>query len=334
MRPAEYLRVVVSKTAQALVTVVLVYIVVFVIVTVIPGDPITNRLRDPQNGYSAEQIRSLLAYYRLDRPVLEQLWYSLGRFAHGDLGLSLASTRPVSDIYAHAAGSTVTLSVLALAFALLLALVIAIGAQYLPPRYGGSLLRSLPSLFLSLPNFLIGLLIIELVAFRLGWFDITRYQGVRAAVPAAITLAIPVSSQITQVFITSLDSVRHEPYAILAEAKGLSAPYILIRHLLRPAALPTLTVIGVTAGEVIGGAVITETIFGRNGIGSVIEKAVINKDVPVLQGGVVLAAVVFLVINLIVDLSYPLLDPRLRRAARPRRVAVPGTDPEPEGAES
>ncbi|WP_067678398.1 ABC transporter permease [Nocardia miyunensis] len=333
MRVVEYLRVVARKTVAALITVVLVYIVVFVIVTVIPGDPITNRLRDPQNGYSAEQIRSLLAYYRLDRPVLEQLWYSLVRFAHGDLGLSLASTRPVSEMYLHAAGSTLTLSVLALAFALLLAVLIAIGAQYLPPRFGGTLLRSLPSLFLSLPNFLIGLLIIDLVAFRLGWFEITRYQGVAAAIPAAITLAIPVSSQITQVFITSLDSVRHEPYAIVAEAKGLSAPYILIRHLLRPAALPTLTVIGVTAGEVIGGAVITETIFGRNGIGSVIEKAVTNKDVPVLQGGVVLAAVVFLVVNLIVDLTYPLLDPRLRRASRATASPAPGSDREPEGVE-
>ncbi|WP_024803185.1 ABC transporter permease [Nocardia sp. BMG51109] len=316
MRATDHLRVTAWKTVQALITVVLVYAVVFVIVTVIPGNPITNRLRDPQNNYSAEQIDALLAYYRLDRPVLEQLWYSIGRFAHGDLGLSLASTRPVSEIYRHAAVSTITLSVLALALALLLALVIAVGAHYLPPRYGGTLLRSVPSLFLSLPNFLIGLLLIDLFAFRLGWFDITRYQGPVAAIPAAIALAIPVSSQITQVFVYSLDSVRHEPYAIVAEAKGLTTPYIFVRHLLRPAALPTLTVIGVTVGEVIGGAVITETIFGRTGIGSVIEKAVTNKDVPVLQGGVVLAAVVFLVINLIVDLTYPLLDPRLRRSAR------------------
>ncbi|AHH17827.1 putative ABC transporter, membrane protein [Nocardia nova SH22a] len=332
MRATEYLRTGLWKTIQALITIVVVYIVVFVIVTVIPGDPITNRLRDPQNGYSTEQIDALLAYYRLDRPVAEQLWYSLVRFAHGDLGLSLASTRPVSGIYLHAAGSTVILSVLALTFALLLAAAIAVGAQYLPRRYGGDLLRSLPSLFLSLPNFLIGLLLIDLFAFRLGWFDITGYRGVSAAIPAAIALAIPVSSQITQVFIQSLDSVRHEPYAIVAEAKGLSAPYIFFRHLLRPAALPTLTVIGVTAGEVIGGAVITETIFGRTGIGSVIEKAVTNKDVPVLQGGVVLAAVVFLVINLIVDLTYPLLDPRLRRTARRIRRAQPGSIPATEGA--
>jgi peptide/nickel transport system permease protein len=306
---------VLSRIGQAIIAVIGVYIVVFVIVTVLPGDPVSGHLRNPEFAYTEEEIQQLLAYYQLDRSVWEQLGVALGRFFQGDLGLSISSNRPVTSVLADAIPSTLQLAGAGFLFAVLLAFLVALGAFYLPPRFGGGLLRAFPSLFLSLPNFLIGLVVINAFSFGLGLFLISDFRSVNSLIWPALTLAIPASAPIAQVFITALDGARSEQYTTVAISKGISRFRLFIGHLLPNAALPTLTMSAIIVGDLLGGSIITETIFGRPGVGTVIELAVIDQDVPVLQAAVTLAAVLFLVINLLVDLSYPVLDPRLRRTS-------------------
>ncbi|OZD10830.1 MULTISPECIES: ABC transporter permease [Nocardiaceae] len=302
-----------SRIGQALLTVFLVYIVVFVIVTLLPGDPVSGRLSNPEYGYTADEISEMLVYFKLDRPAWEQLWVALERLLHGDLGLSYASNLPVSTLLWSGVPSTLQLAGTAFVIAIVFAAAVAVGAFFLPTRFGGGVLRAFPSLFLSLPNFLIGLVVINVFSFQLGLFVLSDFRSVDSLIYPAVTLAIPASAPIAQVFISALDTARSEQYATVAVSKGIGKFELLTRHLLPNAALPTLTITAIIVGDLLGGSIITEAIFGRNGVGSVVEKAVGEQDVPVLQAAVVLAAVLFLAINLVVDLVYPVLDPRLRR---------------------
>lgn len=309
---SHYTKYVLSRIGQAVVTVVLVYVVVFVIVTLLPGDPVSGRLNNPEYGYSEDEIREMLVYFKLDRPVWEQLWVALERLAHGDLGLSYASNLPVSTLLWSGIPSTLQLAGTAFVCAVVLAFAIAVGAYFLPDRFGGGLLRAFPSLFLSVPNFFIALVVINVFSFQLGLFVLSDFRSADALIYPAVTLAVPASAPIAQVLITALDSARAEQYATVAISKGLGRFELLAEHLLPNAALPTSTIAAIIVGDLLGGSIITEAIFGRTGVGTIVEKAVGEQDVPVLQAVVVLAAALFLAINLVVDLVYPVLDPRLR----------------------
>lgn len=311
------------RVRQALLVVSLAYIFTFTVITVLPGDPISAQLRNPENGYSDEEIATLVAYYGLDRPILEQLWHSLSAFVVGDLGISLRTHLPVSDLIGAAIPSTLALAGSALLLAVVIAWLVAFGTQVLPRRYGQGLLRSFPSLFLSVPNFVIGLLLINLFAFGLGLFRIVDPESAWGTFFAALALAIPVSAQIAEVLIANLDREAQQEYATVVRARGISQVRAFSTHLLKPASLPAVTVLALMVGELLGGSVITEFVFGRNGVGSLIQKSVASQDLPALQGVVALTAMVFVAANLLADLSYPLLDPRVSLAdgaRKPRRV--------------
>jgi len=306
------------RAGQAVVVVLLAYVFTFVVISVLPGDPVTATLRNPENGFSEEEIARIIAYYGLDQPVYVQLWEALSRFLVGDLGLSLRSDRPVADMLGEVLGSTLALAGTAFVVAVVLAFGIALGAQYLPRPFGPAL-RAFPSLFLSVPNFLIGLLLIQLFSFQLGLFRAIDADSPTATFFAALTLGIPVSAQIAEVLIANLDHESRQEYAAVARSRGLGRPALLVAHLLKPSSLPVVTVLALTVGELLGGAVITEAVFGRTGVGSLVERSVAMQDLPVLQAVVALAAVVFVVVNLVADLVYPLLDPRVSLQAGPER---------------
>ncbi|MEQ3554312.1 ABC transporter permease [Pseudonocardia nematodicida] len=312
----DYRRYALRRGGQAVVVVLLAYVFTFVVISVLPGDPVTTTLRNPENGFTEEQIAEIVAYYGLDRPIPVQLWESLSRFLMGDLGLSLRSSLPVSQMIAEVLPSTLALAGTALVVALVLAFGIALGVHTLPAPFGPAL-RAFPSLFLSVPNFLIGLLLIQLFAFQLGLFRVIDSESASATLFAAITLGIPVSAQIAEVLIANLDHEARQDYAGVARSRGLGRIRLLAVHLLKPAALPVVTVLALTVGELLGGAVITEAVFTRTGVGSLVERAVTSQDLPVLQAVVALAAVVFVIVNLVADLVYPLLDPRVQVGARP-----------------
>ncbi|MEU5692098.1 ABC transporter permease [Actinosynnema sp. NPDC020468] len=318
----DYAKYALRRVLQALVVILLAYVFTFVVISVLPGDPVTTTLRNPSNGFTEEEINRIVSYYGLDRPVYEQLWESLSRFVTGDLGVSLRSGLPVSRMIGEVLGSTVLLATSALAVALLLAFGVGFGVRHLPRNRGQGVLRAFPSLFLSLPNFVIGLALINVFAFQVGLFQVIDAEGGAATFFAAVALGIPVSAQVAEVLVANLDHEGSQEYASVALSRGLGRTRLFLRHLLKPSALPVVTVIALTVGELLGGAVITEQIFGRTGIGSLVERSVTTQDLPVLQAVVTLAAVVFVLVNLLADLVYPLLDPRVRLGdGRPRERA-------------
>ena len=308
---SQYKRYALTRAAQAIAVVLLAYVLTFLVISVLPGDSITNSLRDPQHGLSEEEIQRIVAFYGLDKPVLVQLALSLGRFLTGELGFSLQSNLPVAQLIGDALPSTLGLAASALVIAVVLAVAIAYGAHYLPGKWA-ALLRSIPAFFLSVPNFVIGLVLIELFAFRLHSFTTTDPNSAAATLFAAITLAIPVSAPLAEVLIAGLDHESRQDYALVARSRGLTEASLFVRHLVKPSALPTVTMVALIVGELLGGAVITETIFGRDGLGTVVQKAVTGEDQPVLQAAVALSAIVFVAVNLIADLVSPLVDPRVK----------------------
>ncbi|MFD4195161.1 ABC transporter permease [Amycolatopsis thermoflava] len=318
----DYATYALRRVLQAIVVILLAYVFTFVVISVLPGDPVSAVLNNPQNAFTQDQIRDIIAYYGLDQPVYVQLWESLSRFVTGDLGLSLRTHLPVSRMIGEVLPSTLALAAAALAVALVLALAIALGTRYLPRRYGQGVLRAFPSLFLSMPNFVIGLVLIQVFAFQLGLFRVIDSEGSWATFFAAVALGIPVSAQVAEVLVANLDHESRQDYAFLARSRGLGKTRLFLRHLLKPSALPVVTVLALVVGELFGGAVITEQIFGRTGIGSLVQRSVTAQDLPVLQAVVSLAAVAFVVVNLLADLVYPLLDPRVRLLPERRRAEV------------
>lgn len=312
-----YLTYAAKRLVQAGVVILLAYVFTFVVVSILPGDPITNVLRDPQNGFSENEIREIIAAQGLDKPIAVQLWTSLSNFVTGDLGLSMRSSRPVTTLIAEVLPSTMILASTALTVALLLALVIGYGTQFVPKRFGQGLLRGFPSLFLSVPNFVIGLILIHLFGFQLGLFRVIDANSFAATLFAAIALGIPVSARIAEVLIANLDHEAGQEYAAVARGRGLGQARLFAKHLLKPSSLPVVTVIALAIGELLGGSLITETVFGRTGVGSLVQRSVSTQDLPVLQAVVSLAAVVFVLVNLIADLVYPLLDPRVKLIGSP-----------------
>jgi peptide/nickel transport system permease protein len=308
---SDYVTYALRRIVQAVVVILMAYVFTFVVISVLPGDPVTGTLRNPENGFTEEEIARIVAYYGLDQPVLVQLWDALSRFIVGDLGVSLRSNLPVSRLVLEVLPSTLVLASAALAVAVVLAFAIAVGVQYLP-RPLGPALRAFPSLHLSVPNFLIGLLLIQLFSFQLGLFRVIDPETGVATFFAAVTLGVPVSAQIAEVLIAGLDHEARQEYADVARSRGPGQVRLLLRHLLKPSSLPVVTVLALTVGELLGGALITETVFGRTGVGSLVQRSVTTQDLPVLQAIVTLAAVVFVVVNLAADLGYPLLDPRVK----------------------
>lgn len=307
-----YLTYAAKRLGQAVVVILLAYVFTFVVVSILPGDPITSVLRNPQNGFTEEEIAEIIAAQGLDRPVLVQLWTSLCGFLTGDLGMSMRSNRPVATLIAEVLPSTLILATTGLAVALLLAMAVSYGARFVPKRFGQGLLRDFPSLFLSVPNFVIGLVLIHVFGFQIGLFRVIEPTSFWATLFAAIALGIPVSAQIAEVLIANLDHEAEQEYAAVARGRGIGQMRLFAKHLLKPASLPVVTVIALTIGELLGGSLITETVFGRTGVGSLVQRSVSTQDLPVLQAVVSLGAVVFVLINLIADLVYPLLDPRVK----------------------
>ncbi len=325
-----YLAFALRRVVQAVVVILLVYIATFLVVTLLPGDPVSARINDPENGFSPDQVSSLVAYYKLDQPIFVQLWESLSRFLTGDLGISLRTNLPVSKMMGEVVGSTLVLAGEALVIALVLAFAIGYGTYALPRWAGRDLLRTFPSLFLSVPNYVIGLVILLFFSFHLGLFTVIDAESGIATWFAALTLGIPVSAQLAEVIIANLDHEAGQEYASVARSRGLGQLALFLKHLLKPSSLPVVTVIALIVGELLGGAVITEQIFGRNGLGSLVQQSVTTQDTPVLQAVVSLSAAIFVVVNLVADLIYPLLDPRVRtsQAAKPS-VPAPGRTPGP-----
>lgn len=321
------MRFVLRRTGGALLVLGLAFTAAYILLAALPGDAVLARYGNPDLGLTAEQLAQVRAAYGADRPAMLQYLDTAASFFRGDLGYSVQSGAAVSVLLAEALPSTLMLAALALLAAVVLAVTIALTATHatllgtrVTRRLRGGL-RSLPPLMVSLPVFWIGIVLIQVFSFQLGLVPVLNAGPIQSLILPVATLAIPIAAPLAQVLIRSIDEVTAQPYVAVSRARGASTWWLLWHTVARNALLPALTMAGLLFGELVGGAVVTETVFGRMGIGQLTAQAVAARDTPVLMAVVVLSAVVFVLINLIVDLLYPVLDARLRRT----EIAAPAT---------
>ena len=304
----------IRRIAQAVLVLWAAYTVAFTILNLLPSNPLALVLQargmDLQS-LSAEQVEALKSQYGLDRPEWQQYFSMLFGALHGDFGTSYTYGTSVGQLIAARFSSTVLISVLAIVLSLVVAFSLAFLASFTNNRGVRSFLRALPTLGKSVPGFWIGLLLMQVFSFWLGWVPSMGMDGWRTLILPTITMAIPTGALLGQLLMSGFDEVLAEPFVTVATAHGLSKTSVLVRHVLKNASLPVLTVLGLCLGDVVTGAIIAETIFSRQGIGMLVQQAVQQQDIPVVQGVVLLAAFAFVLVNLAVDLIYPILDPRL-----------------------
>ena len=305
-----------GRLLQALLVLWGAYTITYAILYLLPGDALAIMLTASGvdiDTLSAAEIAQARRHYGLDQGVLEQYAGLLLQLAQGDFGRSLANGRPVATLLAERLPQTLQLAGLAVALSVLFGFGFAYLAALLPWRRPRALLRRLPAAGISVPVFWTGLLFIQLFAFTLGWLPSGGNAGPASLILPAVTLAIPSAAIYAQVLLRGFDDAWAEPYIATARAKGLRRGQIQWRHVLRNASLPILTLVGLQIGNTVSGAVLVETVFTRVGVGRLVQEAVLRQDIPIVLAVVFLSAAAFVVVNLVIDLLYPLLDPRIAR---------------------
>jgi len=296
-------------------------LVVFLILRLAPGDPAAVIAG---NSATNEDIAKIQVQLGLDRSIPVQYGIWMGNVFRGDLGFSYYLNKPVTELIAQRVEPTLSLAFGTVILALLIAVPLGTVAAW---RMGGWLDRLLSGFSVagfSVPVFVIGYLLIYLFAIRLEWLPVQGYKsisGPSAAGPWAwmrqlilpwMTLAMIYVALIARVTRASVSEALTEDYIRTARAKGITESAVLLRHALANAAVPIVTVVGIGIALLIGGVVVTETVYAIPGLGSLTVDAVLNRDFPVIQGLVLLFSVSYVLINLLVDLSYLVLDPRIR----------------------
>ncbi|MFJ5471485.1 ABC transporter permease [Pectobacterium carotovorum] len=285
----------------------------FIAVKLIPGDPVAI-LSGGDNVVDEAYRAVLIKQFGLDQPLWVQYLRYCGQALQGDFGVSYLYRLPVGSVISDAMHETLPLALGGLILALLLAIT---SALLTAGRYGA--LRTsvswLELTLLSTPVYWIGIVLLSLFSFRLQWFPVTGNDGFMSLVLPVITLGLPIAAILSQVLRDGLEDALSQPFSLTVRTRGVSEIRLRFRHGLRHAALAASTLTGTLLASVLGGSVLTETVFGRAGIGQVTLSAIENRDMPLVLGVVMLSAFLFVVINLLVDTLYLLIDPRLRKKA-------------------
>ncbi len=282
---------------------------VFVVMRLLPGDPAALMLSEA--GGSAEAIAALRVDLGLDDPLVVQYGRYLLDLVQGDLGTSLFTHRSVMTTITEQMPSTIELAMASMIVALGLGTVLGVAAAVKHGTWIDTLATTLSVTGVSLPIFWSALLLIWLLSLQLDWLPATGQGGLDRLIMPALVLGFASSGAVARLVRASLLEVFAQDFINTARAKGLREGAILLRHALKNALIPVITVIGLQFGFLLGGTVVTETIFSRQGIGRLIVNAILWKDFPVVQGVVLLAALVYTLVNLSVDVIYAYLDPRI-----------------------
>ncbi len=306
---SEYL---IRRLALSLTAMLGVITIVFILLHV-SGDPAALLVTQNATKQDMERIRQA---YGLDRPLSVQYGRFITRVARGDLGYSYRQGLPVTELIAERLGATFELALAALAVAMLLGVTLGMVAAARRGSGVDTAAMTIALLGTSMPSFWLGLLLIIVFGVKLGWLPISGYGGLDHLVMPAFVLGGFYAAQVSRLTRTSLLDVLAQDYVRTGRAKGLTGRALLFKHALRNAALPVLTVLGLHFGQMLGGALIVESIFAWPGMGRLAVQAVLGRDFPVVQGTAIMGAAVFLAVNLTVDLLYGWVDPRLRRAAQ------------------
>ncbi|MDE2983036.1 MAG: ABC transporter permease [Gemmatimonadota bacterium] len=304
------------RLAQLGVVLLLVSVAVFSIMHALPGDPVQLMLSGAESGsVTPERQEQLREEMGLNDPLPVQYGRFLRGAVTGDLGTSVRLRAPVLDLILDRLGPTLALSLGGILFAVLIGVTTGVLAALRQGSWIDGLSRVLAYVGVSLPLFWLGLLLILVFSFRLSWFPPAGSEGVRSLVLPSLSLGLVSAGVIARLTRASLREVLVEDYIRTAWAKGLPKRIVYLRHALRNAMLPVVTMLGLQFGAMLAGAVVTETVFSRPGLGRLVVSAILWKDYPLVQGIVLCMAAMYVLVNLLVDLLAVWLDPRVRDEA-------------------
>jgi peptide/nickel transport system permease protein/oligopeptide transport system permease protein len=300
----------VRRALQAIPVVLGVIFAVMLTIEMIPGDPVTLMLGEHATPESVAAVREALG---LDKPLLVRYAQYIGNLLHGDLGRSLRERRQVSEELADVWPATLELTAAALAIAVIFGVLAGVVSAVWPNSFFDGVMR-LTSLFgLSMPVFWTGLTLIVFFSLWLSWLPVGGSGSLRHLVLPAVTLSLPSLAMVARMTRSSVLEVLREDYIRTARAKGVRERVVVLKHGLRNACIPIVTLLGLQVGQLLGGAVLTETVFAWPGMGRLIVRAIFARDYILLQGAILVFALAFVLINLIVDISYAMFDPRVSR---------------------
>jgi peptide/nickel transport system permease protein len=305
------------RIASAVPVIAIVAVLVFMMLRLTPSDPAAIIAGDFANEQQIAEIRSKLG---LDQPILNQFLIWVGNMLQGDFGESFFYKKNVSELISERLEPTVSLSLLTIFLTILIAVPLGTLAAYTQGSWIDRVVMGFSVLGFSVPVFVVGYILIYLFAVQVDWLPVQGYQYIRDGIGGwllrlilpALTLSIVFIALIARMTRTSVLEVLHEDYIRTARAKGQSEFKVVMRHALANAAVPILTVIGLTFATLIGGVVVTESVFTLPGLGLLTVDAVLARDYPTIQTVILLFSLAYVVVNLLVDLAYTLFDPRIR----------------------
>lgn len=309
---------IIKRMLMALVTLFGVLAIVFAVIRIVPGDPVRAMLGPSADSEAVASMRENLG---LDRPIISQFWTMMTQTARGDFGQSLLTRRSVSSEIVRQFPYTFQLALASVFVAFVVGVTFGILSAVNKDKFIDHATRVLGLIGISIPVFYLGLLVLLLFSVRLEWFPLVGggtsgnlVSTLHHLALPALTLGLVTSAVIMRMTRSCILEVLGEDYVRTARSKGLNSQVVLIRHGLRNALIPIITLVGLSLGQLMGGAVLTETVFSRPGLGQLLLGAIVSRDYPVLQGAVLVFAVAVVLANLLVDLSYGALDPRIRYA--------------------
>ncbi len=305
------------RIASAVPVIAIVAVLVFMMLRLTPSDPAAIIAGDFANEQQIAEIRSKLG---LDQPILNQFLIWVGNMLQGDFGESFFYKKSVAELISERLEPTVSLSLLTIFLTILIAVPLGTLAAYTQGSWIDRVVMGFSVLGFSVPVFVVGYILIYLFAVQVDWLPVQGYQYIRDGIGGwllrlilpALTLSIVFIALIARMTRTSVLEVLHEDYIRTARAKGQSEFKVVMRHALANAAVPILTVIGLTFATLIGGVVVTESVFTLPGLGLLTVDAVLARDYPTIQTVILLFSLAYVVVNLLVDLAYTLFDPRIR----------------------
>ncbi|MFC1603142.1 nickel ABC transporter permease [Pseudomonadota bacterium] len=298
-----------SRLISALLVIVGVVCMVFLLIHLVPGDPVEVMLGESARPADREALRAALG---LNQPLATQLWHYFSGLLQLDLGTSLHSQRPIADILAERLPATIELAAMSLLLAMAIALPLGVMAAIHKDRGWDIGAMSFSLLGVSIPNFWMGPMLILVFSLWLGWTPVSGREGVGSFILPTITLGTALAAILARMVRSSLLEVLTEDYIRTARAKGLSERAVIWQHALRNAWLPVVTLVGLQLGALLGGAVITETVFSWPGIGSLLVESIQKRDYPVVQACVLVISLIYVLVNTATDLVYAWVDPRIR----------------------
>ena len=305
-------RYILLRIALALPTIVLVSILVFLMLYLTPGDPASIYVGDRQA--TPERLAQVRHEMGLDRPILVQYADFATGMLRGGASRSLQTNRAVSDEIMERLPSTLELTIAAFLISVFIGGGLGILSALRPNSWFDTATRAVAMAGVSMPVFWLGALVIFIFSVQLRWFPVTGEGGWERLVMPAAVLGLVTAAPLMRLVRGSMLEVMGMDYITTARAKGQRESAVVLGHGLRNALIPIVTVMGLQLGALLGGAVITEAVFARPGIGRLIVDSILSKDFPVVQATILYVAVIYIVINLVVDISYGFLDPRIRRA--------------------